>query len=190
MKALALVVLLLLFALPVSAQTSTPLPLPEAQMYEQLATQNASIISTLPADITSPNGSPLLPSNNSSTIFGYAKWMLAPAAADEWAGPFAPIFYNVGIGVYMVFALMGVYGTVYVIGHAGAWIAWLWMQFQRITDLLLQAAQAWPVILILAVILIIAFIVFGQESVQNWIVAHVQDVWNWIQNIGGDLLGR
>lgn len=191
------VFLLVLLALPLPtlAQTPTPpgpLPLPTQQMYEALATQNANL-ATLPADLTSPNGIPLLPNEDGVVLFGYIKWLISPTAADEWAGPFAPVFQHIGIGLWMSFALMGVYGTVYVIANIGGWVTFLLDSARKIMDAVFQAAQAAPVLIILIVILFIAYNVFGwfvgEEAVQAWVDEQLDNVLIWVNDVVTRLTG-
>lgn len=190
MRTLIALLVLLLVALPVSAQSSTPqpIPLPTQQMYEQMATANAQI-NNAPANLTAPNGAPILPSEDGRQMFGYLKWLVSPAAADEWAGPFAPIFQHLGIGLTMVFVLMGVYTTVYVIANIGSWVGWLLETARKSLDLLFQAVQAAPILLVLVVILFIAFLLFTQQGVLDWVDSQLDGVIDWVYEIVSKLTG-
>ena len=190
MTRLLIALCLLVFAVPISAQSSTPqpIPLPTQQMYEQMATANAQI-GNAPTNLTSPNGSPLLPSEDGRLLFGYIKWLVSPAAADEWAGPFAPVFQHFGLGIYMTFALMGVYFTVYVIANIGSWVGWLLETARKTLDLVFQALQSGPVILVLVVILFIAFLLFTQPAVMDWVDQQLDGVIDWLYEIISKLTG-
>lgn len=185
-----LIVFVLLAAVPAAAQSSTPapLPLPTQQAYEQLATANAQL-NDVSADLTSPDGLPILPTEDGRVMFGYVKWLISPAAADEWAGPFAPIFQHINIGLGIVFALASVYSTVYIISHIGAWVGWLLESGRKILDLLFQAVQAAPFLIVLAILLFIAFAIFSQEGVMNWIDQELDGVIDWVYDIIAQLTG-
>jgi len=185
-----LIVFVLLIAVPAAAQSSTPapLPLPTQQAYEQLATANAQL-NDVSADLTSPDGLPILPTEDGRVMFGYVKWLISPAAADEWAGPFAPIFQHINIGLGIVFALASVYSTVYIISHIGAWVGWLLESGRKILDLLFQAVQAAPFLIVLAILLFIAFAIFSQEGVMNWIDQELDGVIDWVYDIIAQLTG-
>jgi hypothetical protein len=192
---IALIVVVLVAAPLLAQETPTPLPtatafpLPEAEMYQQLATQNA-LIATLPADIQRPAGANVVPQVTDYRFVAYARWLLSPAAADEWAGPFAATFSHIGVGMYMVFTLMVVYGTVYAIGHAGGWLGWLWAMIHRIFDGILQMLQAGPMLLVLVVILLIAGVLFSQEAVQRWVAEQFAAAVTWVNNATSQALNQ
>lgn len=190
MKWLLIVVLLFLGSVPAVAQSNTPqpLPLPTQQMYEALATANANT-GNLPTDLTRPGGVPILPNEDGRRMFGYVKWILSPAAADEWAGPFAPVFQHFGVGLGIVFSLMGVYGVMYVIGNAGGWVGWLLENARKMIDLFLQGVQAAPVLLVLVVLVFVAYLLFGSEGVQNWIDQQLDGVIDWVYQIISQITG-
>jgi len=75
--------------------------------------------------LTAPDGTPLLPTVNWAMIFGYAKWLISPGAADELAGPFAGIFIHLGIFLAMRFALIVVYIVVFLAVYLIKWVVWL-----------------------------------------------------------------
>lgn len=75
--------------------------------------------------LESPDGSPLLPNETGSTIFGYAKWLLSPATAEEIAGPFAPIVSALGFLIIAEITLLGVYGVVYIAMYLVRWVVWI-----------------------------------------------------------------
>lgn len=190
MRALVILTVLLLAALPASAQTPTaePIPLPTQAMFEALDDANGEL-ATLPDDLTSPDGSPVLADGNGRIIMGYIKWFVNPASADEWAGPFAPIFMHLGIGLYMVFALFGVYGVVYVIANIGGWVGWLTYQFWHIINIITGMLSSAPMIIITIVILFIAFLLFTQPAVMDWIGQQFDSVLDWVFDIMSDILG-
>lgn len=193
-----LVLALLLVPLPMLAQTATPMPtptsiwesVPATQMWEDAQSANDQIITRMPSNITAPNGVPIVPQDNSRLFLGYLKWMLSPASTDEWAGPFAPIFQHVGVGLTMVFILVGVYATTYFVSNAGSWIRYFIEMVRRAGDYLLQAAQAWPVLLIVGIALFLAVTVFGEESVKNWIGDNLKKIVDWGYNALTDIMGR
>lgn len=190
MKFLLGLALVLLFAVPVAAQSSTPqpLPLPTQQMYEQMATANAQLNSA-PADLTNPNGLPILPSENGQQLFGYIKWLVSPAAADEWAGPFAGVFQHIGIGLGILFAMAGVWSTMYVIANIGSWVGWLLETARKTIDLVMQMLQAGPILLVLVVIFFIAFLLFTQDGVMNWLDQQLAGVIDFVYQVISQLTG-
>lgn len=102
----------------------TPIPLDASGLYESLQEANSDITSLGP-DLSAPQGVELLPSEDGSQIFRYAKWLLSPSSADELAGPFAPIIAHTGIFVTLTIALAVVYGVVYVAIYLLKFVVWL-----------------------------------------------------------------
>jgi hypothetical protein len=113
---------------------------PFDEMFGSLNTASETI-GSLPNDITAPNGSPLLPSADGRQVFGYAKWLLSPSAADEYAGPFAPLFQHAGIAVGLMMALIAIYIGVYVMIYVVRFVIWLAGWVFKLVDLLLQFIQ-------------------------------------------------
>jgi len=190
LRALLLVALCLVAALPVAAQQATPAPppLPTQEMFQQMATANASI-NTLPGDLTRPQGLPVVPNERGQQLFGYVKWLVSPASADEWAGPLAPPFYHAGVGLWMMFGLMSVYVAVYIIGNVGGWLAWLLDQARKALDLVFQALQAAPLVLVLVVILVVAYALLGEAAVTEWLEQQLTGVIEWIYRLVSQLSG-
>lgn len=114
-------------------------PFPE--IFAGLAEANAAI-DALPVDLTAPNGIPILPATDGNQVFAYAKWLLSPSAADEYAGPFAPIIQNQGILVSGMFALIAVYLAIYLIVSGLKFALWLTLLVFRVFDLIMQVLQA------------------------------------------------
>lgn len=132
--------------------TPLPIPLPAGQMYEGMATANASI-NGIPADLGSASGLPLLPAGNTQQLFGYVKWLGSLNNAEEYAGPFAPIFQMLGIFLFLSFVMVSVYGIVYGGTYFLRWAGWLFNWFLRIVDLIMQIIQALgPIAIIVALI--------------------------------------
>lgn len=130
--ALVLVTLASGTASPIAAQTETPtpyptptgIPIPNDQIFDGL-NQGDQVLSDADTDLTAPDGSPLLPEDNTAMMIGYAKWLLSPAAAAEVMGSFAPLFQTVGFWLTMVLTLLGVYIAVYVGIYFLRWVIWL-----------------------------------------------------------------
>lgn len=173
---------------PTLPAREVPIPLPTQQMYEQMATANA-ILADAPVDLSRPENVPILPDENGRQMFGYIKWILSPAATDEWAGPFAPIFQHIGIGIALVFALMGVYGSIYIVANVGSWVAWLTDQARKLVDLVMQILQAGPMLLVLVALIFILFLLGQNESVQQWIDAQIDAALSWVYDILSKILG-
>lgn len=134
--------------------TPTPLPFsaPQGQMYEGMATANASI-NGIPANLESASGLPLLPASNTQQLFGYVKWLGSLNNAEEYAGPFAPIFQMFGIFLFLSFVMVSVYAIVYGGTYVFRWAGWLVNWFLKIIDLIMQVIQALgPIAIIVAVV--------------------------------------
>lgn len=195
MKILIALILTFVFVLPVSAQVSTPQPppLPTQEMYQALATQNANIINTMPSSLQNPNGTGLLPNQNGSQLFGYIKWLINPAMADEWAGPFSPAFQHFGIGLYMIFAMSGIYMVAYTVNNIGSWVFWLAEQARKFLDLVMQILQAGPIVIVVGIILFIVYAVVswavGEQQVQDWISEQFDSIMRFIYDIAGRITG-
>lgn len=189
MKTLLLLMLMLL-ATPVAAQSSTPqpIPLPTQDMMEQMAEANA-MIEDLPVDLSSPDGLSIVPNENGRILFGYIKWILSPASADQWAGPLAPIFQHIGFGLGMMFTAMTIYTAMYVISNIGSWVGWLLETARKTLDLVLQGLQAAPFVLAIAVIIFIAYTIIGEEGVTNWIEENLSSVIDKIYDLITQLTG-
>jgi hypothetical protein len=194
MKALIVLLLLLMAALPVSGQASTPqpIPLPTQQMYEQMATANAQL-DDLPSDLTRPDGAPILPAEDGTVLFGYIKWLVSPAAADEYAGPFAPVFQHIGVGLTILMTTAGIYALVYVIANVGAWVGWLIDQARKGLDLLLQIFQAGPAIIVVGIAVFVIYKVaewaLGEQAVQDWISQQIDNLAAFVNDIVARITG-
>lgn len=123
--------------MPFDVDLNAPVP----ELYQALATANAAV-NAMPTDLTAPSGSPLLPSTDGSQIFAYAKWLLSPAAADEYAGPFAPILQHLGIAIGAMFTLVLIYVGAYVVNFGMRFVLWIAIWAFKLIDLILQAIQA------------------------------------------------
>mgnify|MGYP001069955899 CR=1 FL=1 len=123
--------------MPFDVDLNAPIP----QLFEALATANAAV-NSLPTDLTAPSGSPLLPSTDGTQLFAYAKWLLSPAAAEEYAGPFAPILQHLGIAVSAMFALILIYVGAYVVNFGMRFVLWIAIWAFKLIDLIFQAIQA------------------------------------------------
>lgn len=194
MKSLLLLLLLFCVTVPVSAQVSTPQPppLPTQEMYEALATQNANL-NDLPESLQNPDGRPLLPDEDGTQLFGYIKWLIDPTMADEWAGPFAPVFQHIGIGVYMVFAMAGVYFVTYAYNNIGGWVMWLVEQGRKALDLVMQILQAGPAVIIVALVLFalfaVAIILVGDQNVQQWVSDQFDSILQFVYDLTSRMTG-
>ena len=114
----ALLVLLLLVALPVHAQTATPTPpvtlqvtVPRAEMNSAMATAAAGT-NNLPDEIQRPGGTSLIPSVDLTQLFAYAKWLFSLNTANELLGrTFAPI----GMELMIIFTFTVILTILYFI---------------------------------------------------------------------------
>lgn len=88
--------------------------------------------------LTSPQGTPILPAVNMQQIFGWVKWIFSPATAEELFGPFAGIYWHLGIYIWARIALLVVYGIVFVATYLIRWVIWI---IRLIMDII-NAAQA------------------------------------------------
>jgi hypothetical protein len=98
--------------------TLAPVDVDDVAPYEDLTTWMATALANvqaLPDEITSQNGTDLLPSETGNQLWGYARWLGSPTTASELMGPLAPI----GISMYVLMTAMmvgtGVYLTVRVV---------------------------------------------------------------------------
>lgn len=91
--------------------------------------------------LTAPDGSPLLPAETGATLFGYAKWITSPAAADELLGPFAPAASHVGIFLTMDIALVALYAIIYGAVSIARWVIWLFRLLLQIIQAIASAAN-------------------------------------------------
>ncbi len=91
-----------------SAQTETPaapLPVDMGQIENYVATAAAQA-NQLPSDITAPNGIALVPDNDNSLLFSYAKWLFSTNTAYELLGQtLAPFAINFFLLLMMLVAL-------------------------------------------------------------------------------------
>lgn len=122
---------------PYEASFDGPFP----EIFAGLAEAN-NAIDQLPVDLLAPDGVSILPSTDGNQIFAYAKWLISPAAADEYAGPFAPIIQHQGILVTGMFVMIGVYLLVYIVVYGLRFVLWLAIWTFRLFDLVLQVLQA------------------------------------------------
>lgn len=97
---------------------------PFAELFAAMANANGDL-GTLPTDLSAPGGLPILPASNPTSLFAYAKWLLSPAAADEYAGPFAPIIQHIGFIVTAAFGLILAYVGVYLLVYIVRFVLWL-----------------------------------------------------------------
>jgi len=91
--------------------------------------------------LTNPDGSPLLPSQTGAVLFGYAKWLTSPAAAEELLGPFAPVASHVGIFLLMDVTLVGLYFIIYAAIYIVRWAIWLFKLLLQIIQTIASAAN-------------------------------------------------
>lgn len=147
MRTLLIVTLLLLGAGIVTAQTETPtleptgtptpdLLVPDDRANEALATA-VNETGELPADISRPNGVPLVPDTGQSTLlFGYAKWFVSAAATPDLFGPFSPIANHIGLALTLVFAMSAIYISVYIIAYIVKFVIFLWRLILQVLQLI------------------------------------------------------
>jgi len=175
MKLVIIVCLILLIAVPAAAQTdippttagvgeikptSTPINLPIDPVNEMLATADGSL-QGLPDDLSRPGGSTsIIPPDQGSLVYGYAKWLLSPNIANEVFGPFSGFVEHASIYVGMMLAMGGVYAAVYAIMYAIRWAEWLFNTILKILIFIEASALIVPIALIaVAVMLIVAIII-------------------------------
>jgi hypothetical protein len=85
---------------------------PVVDLYSGLADVNLAL-GSLPRDFSSS-----VPEPDVRVLFGYAKFLMSPAVAAEFGGPFEPIFAHMYIAAYLIFGL----GLVYCIVWVAVWI--------------------------------------------------------------------
>lgn len=144
MRLLIVLLAIALCVVPVAAQTptSTPIPLPNEEIYDALQDADESL-GDVDDPLSSPDGSPLLPDQDGTVIFGYAKWLLSPGAADELVGPFAPVISHIFIYLAMRVALFGIYLVVYLAVYLIKWAIWI---FKLVLAIISTAAEVLNVI--------------------------------------------
>lgn len=121
-----MIVMLLAMRDRIDAQaTPTPvIPIHTEPLFEGVE-DTSSITNDLASDITAPEGIPLLPDTSFSKIFGYAKWLLSPSAADEIVGPFAPLIVHTGVFITLLIVAGGLYTLVYMAVFILKIVAWI-----------------------------------------------------------------
>jgi hypothetical protein len=117
-----------------------PLPVPEAGLLDALSSANDDLES-VNVPLAAPDGSPLLPDETGTVVWGYAKWLTSPAAAQELLGPFAAIYYHVGYLIALDVALVGIYIVVYGAVYVARWAMRLIRVAMSVIDLILQMLQ-------------------------------------------------
>lgn len=127
-------------ALGAPTSTPVPLPVPEADLLQGLADAGDQL-NSVNAPLTAPNGLPLLPNETGSMVWGFAKWITSPVAAQELMGPFAPIYYHTGYFVAADVALITVYIVVYGAVYIARWAIRLIRIAMSVIDLILQILQ-------------------------------------------------
>lgn len=101
-------------ASPTLIPTSTPFDmgatpeLPTDHIYNGLATTESNLQS-LPADLTNPQGVPIVPAERGGQLFGYVKWIVTGQAPEEVFGPFGLWAIHISILVFLVVFLVIVY---------------------------------------------------------------------------------
>jgi len=116
-------------ASPTPVATSAPVDLggtlevPQGDMYNYLATANANLESA-PENLTNP-GVAVLPNQNGSQLFAYAKWITSAGAADEVFGPFGPIVTHIGAAVILIIFLAIVYFIIFLVTLIIRFVGWL-----------------------------------------------------------------
>ena len=131
--------------------------------------------------LTAPDGQPLLPSLSAAPqLFGYIKWIVSGAAANEIAGPFAPIISGLGIFLVMNFTMTAIYFIVYGAVYIGRWILWLIriiMQIIQTIGALIGAVQGLIIIgAVVAIVIAAAVIAANIESIGAWIQDIIQKI--------------
>lgn len=109
---------------PLSTGSTQIVQVPGGQMLDALEDANSGL-GSLTGPLAAPDGQPLLPSINTATLFGYAKWIISGTAAQELLGPFAPVATHTGILIGLMIGMIVVYllvfGTVYLV----SWVVWI-----------------------------------------------------------------
>lgn len=119
--------------------------------------QADSELSGVTQPLRNANGSSLLPALTGGTqIFGYIKWIISGAAAQELAGPFAPIVSHMGVYLVMNFALTGVYLVVYASIYIIRWAIWLYNKVLQLVTLIATLLSSVPGLIIIAILIGIA----------------------------------
>lgn len=106
---------------PTPIPTSAPIQLqatvdvPTNHMYDFLATAEGNLQSA-PEDISNP-GVPILPNQDGSQIFGYAKWLLSSSTAEELFGPFGTPVLHISAMISLVIFLAIIYFIVFLVSY-------------------------------------------------------------------------
>ncbi|MBI5671278.1 MAG: hypothetical protein HZC41_25050 [Chloroflexi bacterium] len=114
---------------PTPIPTSTPVlqdytvELPTTDLINYLATAESNL-SNAPTDLRNPAG-PILPNTNGSQVFGYSKWLMSPATANEIFGPFGLVVSHVAAAVTLVIILALVYFLIYVAVLIVRFVVWI-----------------------------------------------------------------
>jgi hypothetical protein len=109
--------------------------IPLLSLYSALDQVNSALL-TLPTNISAG-----VPDPDNRVLFGYAKFLLSPAIASEFGGPFAPIFQHVYVGFFLLFGLGFVYCVVWALVWILRFVVWIFRFILQLVDLVLQIAQ-------------------------------------------------
>lgn len=114
---------------------------PGADLLDALQDANDSL-GELSGPLTSPEGAPLLPNINMNQVFGYAKWLLSPTAAQELLGPFAPIVSHTGILIGLMIAMIVVYIVIFALVYLISWVVWVFKLILMIIQAVASVADS------------------------------------------------
>lgn len=106
--------------------SGSPIDIPAGDIIEQIKDADDELQDST-IDITAPGGTALIPSTvqNLETLFGYAKWLVSPTAANSLAGPFAPFVIEAGVLIGSEMLFLGAYLVVYIFTYLARWAIWI-----------------------------------------------------------------
>lgn len=159
----------------------SPVAIPIPGEVEDALIEIDDSLASVDVPLTAPDGQPLLPSLSAAPqVFGYIKWIVSGAAANELAGPFAPIVSGMGIFLVMNFALTAIYFIVYGAVYIGRWILWLVhiiMQLLQTIGALIGSVQGLIIIgAVVAIVIVAAVIAANIEAIGVWIQDIIQKI--------------
>jgi len=117
---------LVLSPTPIASATPLVMPtahLPTGDLINYLATAERNLANA-PADISNP-GVAVLPNEDGWELWGYAKWLISPATADELFGPFGSMLKVIGAAITLVVVIGLVYFLVFIAVRLLRFVVWI-----------------------------------------------------------------
>lgn len=94
------------------------------QLYDAITEADAAL-EDAGGSLTAPGGAAIFPAETGAQLFGYAKWIFSPAAADEFLGIFSGLAVHYGWYLVGMFALGSVYGVIFLGTYVIRWVVWI-----------------------------------------------------------------